>query len=127
MDQAAFKPRWLVAALLMPLAFASATLSAQDADLVSDAEDVAVDETSRLWFVELASAPMADGSSATTLNAEKNAFRAAAANEGLQYQERYSYSTLWNGVSVEINASDVSKLARVPGVKAVYPVVKFTP
>jgi minor extracellular serine protease Vpr len=127
MDQAAFKPRWLVAALLMPLAFAPATLSAQDADLVSDAEDVAVDETSRLWFVELASAPMADGSSATTLNAEKDAFRAAAASEGLQYQERYSYSTLWNGVSVEINASDVSRLARVPGVKAVYPVVKFTP
>ena len=59
--------------------------------------------------------------------AEKAAFRRAAQSARLEYRERYSFSTLWNGVSVEINPDQLTKLARLPGVKGVYPVVKFTP
>jgi subtilisin family serine protease len=126
MDQAS-KPRWRVAALVLSVALAPFPLTAQNADEVSDAPQVAVDETPRLWFVELSSAPSADGTSAAQLAQEKQSFRQAARNAGVQFQERYSYSTLWNGLSVEINPDHVTKLARVPGVKALYPVIKFTP
>ncbi len=45
----------------------------------------------------------------------------------MRYTERYSFGTLWNGVSVAINPRDITQLARLPGVKAIYPVVKFSP
>jgi minor extracellular serine protease Vpr len=127
MDHHALKPRWPVAALLLSAALAPASLTAQNADEVSDAEEVAVDETARLWFVEFNSAPTIEGAGAAAVAQEKQAFRRSAASARLEYQERYSFGTLWNGVSVEINPDHVAKLARLPGVKAVYPVIKFTP
>ena len=80
------------------------------------------DETPSLWFVELSSAPTADGSSLSTVRAEKNAFRSNARRAGLVYTEKYAFDTLWNGLSIEISLSQLAKLARVPGVKAIYPV-----
>ncbi len=128
MDQRASKPRWPLAALMLSAAFAPLALQAQSYGDDSDVENTGpVDETSRLWFVEFNSAPTADGTSARSLNAERETFRAAAASERLNYVERYSYSTLWNGVSVEINPDDVAKLRRLAGVKAIYPVMTFTP
>ena len=79
-------------------------------------------ETPSLWFVELASAPTVDGVSLTTVKAEKAAFRNNANKAGLVYTERYAFDTLWNGLSIEIGSSQLSKLARIPGVKNIYPV-----
>ena len=81
-----------------------------------------VNETPKFWFVELASPPTADGTSLVTVRAEKAAFRANAANAGVKYTERYAYDTLFNGFSVAILPSQLGKLARVQGVKAIYPV-----
>ena len=80
------------------------------------------DETPSLWFVELSSAPTADGTSLSTVKAEKVAFRNNAKKAGLVYTERYSFDTLWNGFSIEIGISQLSKLTRITGVKAIYPV-----
>jgi len=79
-------------------------------------------ETPSLWFVELSSAPTADGTSSTTVKAEKAAFRTNAKKAGLQYKERYAFDTLWNGLSISIAPSQLAKLSRIPGVKNVYPV-----
>jgi subtilisin family serine protease len=87
---------------------------------------IAVNETPSLWFVELNSAPTADGTPLATVRQEKANFRAAAAAARLTYQERFAFDTLWNGLSVRINPSDVSKLARIPGVAAIYPVGTFS-
>jgi subtilisin family serine protease len=81
-----------------------------------------IDETPDLWFVELASPPAAEGTAPATLAAEKTAFRRAAARAGLEVQERYAFSALFNGFSLRIDRSQISKLARVEGVKAIYPV-----
>ncbi len=82
-----------------------------------------VDETSLLWFVELASPPTADGGSLATVRKEKNAFRAAAKKAGLKYTERFAFDTLWNGLSIQIEPGGLAKLNRITGVKALYPVV----
>jgi subtilisin family serine protease len=86
-----------------------------------------VDETPSLWLVELSSAPAADGTSAALLADEKKAFRRSAENAGVRFNERYSFGTLWNGVSVSVNKRDITKLARLAGVKAIYPVMTFSP
>ena len=56
-------------------------------------------ETPSAWFVELNSPPSVKGTSAATLKAEHDAFKANAAAAGIKVTERYSFSTLWNGLS----------------------------
>ena len=81
-----------------------------------------VDETPRLWFVELSSAPTADGTSLSAVRAVKAAFRAAARRAELRYSERYAFDTLFNGLSIEIASEELAKLRRITGVKAIYPI-----
>ncbi|HVF62759.1 MAG TPA: S8 family serine peptidase [Casimicrobiaceae bacterium] len=82
-----------------------------------------INETSQLWFVELTSPPTADGGSLANARSEKAAFRANARAVGLQYNERFAYDTLFNGLSIAIAPAELGKLSRIAGVKAVYPVV----
>ncbi|MFL5951082.1 MAG: S8 family serine peptidase [Gaiellaceae bacterium] len=79
-------------------------------------------ETASAWFVELASPPAVKGTSKAKLKAERDAFKASAAADGVKYTERYSYDSLWNGISVSVAPSQVAALGSIPGVKAVYPV-----
>jgi subtilisin family serine protease len=83
-------------------------------------------ETSELWFVELNSAPAADGTNINTVRQEKQTFRNNARNAGLNFKERFAFDTLWNGVSVQIDRSQIGTLARLDGVKAIYPVYTFS-
>jgi minor extracellular serine protease Vpr len=92
------------------------------APLALSAQDGAASESGRYWFVELSNPPAADGGSTSALKAEKQAFRTAARAAGLNYKERFAFDTLWNGFSLEINPADLGKVARLPGVKAIYPV-----
>ena len=81
------------------------------------------DETPVFWFVELTSSPLADGGDISFISQDKAAFRARAKGVKLQYKERYSFDSLWNGLSIEIGKGDLAKLSRIPGVKALYPVM----
>jgi len=80
------------------------------------------DETPQFWFVELTSPPTADGTSLATVKAEKANFKSNANKAGLVYTERYSYSSLFNGFSIEIAPDQLAKLDRIAGVKNIYPV-----
>lgn len=84
------------------------------------------DETPQLWFVELTSAPAADGTSLTQVRQDKANFRAAAAAARLSYTERFAFDTLWNGLSIRIAKSQISTLSHIAGVKAIYPVIPIT-
>ncbi|MBK9362940.1 MAG: S8 family serine peptidase [Rubrivivax sp.] len=79
-------------------------------------------ENGRLWFVELAGKPVADGNARSAVQAEKAAFRQAARAMGISYKERYSYDVLFNGFAVEVAPGQRAALARIAGVKAMYPV-----
>jgi minor extracellular serine protease Vpr len=91
------------------------------------AQSVSVEaaENGRLWFVELSGAPTADGNSKAAVQAEKRAFRNAAAAAGVRYQERRSFDVLFNGFAIAIDVKDRSKLMQLPGVKAVYPIERI--
>src|SRR5437016_6316306 len=57
-----------------------------------------VQDATGLWFVEFASAPLADGGSADSLTSDRQNFKAAAKQANLQYTIRYDFKNLWNGV-----------------------------
>ena len=79
-------------------------------------------EGTQRWFVELAGAPIADGTSSASVKNEKAAFRKAAAAAGIAFQERKAYDTLFNGFSVSVDGANRVKLQQLAGVKAMYPV-----
>lgn len=102
-----------IALLSLPAAQAAQTVSAK------------ADESTNAWFVELAGKPVADGRALAEVRAEKAAFRKAITAAKLRWKERRSFDTLFNGFSIEIHPADRAKLRTLPGVKAIYPVMKI--
>ncbi len=82
-----------------------------------------LDETPKAWFVEFENAPVADGGSLASARADKAAFRNNARKADLNYVERYAFDNLWNGLSISVASSQLSKLSRIAGVKAIWPVM----
>lgn len=105
--------------ILTTIAAASALLSfqAQAQSLPASAA-----EGKGAWFVELAGSPVADGATLASVSSEKAAFRREALAAGVRFTERRSFNTLFNGFSINIDAANRAKLARLKGVKALYPV-----
>jgi subtilisin family serine protease len=81
-----------------------------------------VDETPRLWFVELSGAPTSEGGQEAAIQTEHQGFRAEASRSGISFAERRSFSTLFNGFSVAVTPAELGKLRRMAGVKSVSPV-----
>ncbi|HSG52631.1 MAG TPA: S8 family serine peptidase [Rheinheimera sp.] len=96
-------------------------LSVQSA-LAQQSLPVSAAEGGNLWFVELADKPVASGNTKASVTAAQNNFRKAAKEADVQFNERRSFDTLFNGFSVEINPEQRAKLMQIPGVKAIYPV-----
>lgn len=82
-------------------------------------------ETPELWFVEFAGAPTSDGGSKNATKIEHDDFSRAARDAGIRYSHRRSFDNLWNGVSVSIKPSELSKLSRLPEVANLYPVTTY--
>lgn len=117
----------LLTAMSAAAGVANAAMAATSTATASDVLDVASNETPGKWFVQLASAPTADGGSLSSVKADKSNFRKAAKAAGITLKERYAFDTLFNGISVEVAPGDLGKLSRLPGVAAMYPVVSEAP
>src|SRR6266550_5987465 len=112
----------LVLALLCVAGLAVAPAVAGDGPSAAGRIGGTANETATSWFVELASPPAVKGTSKAKLKSERDAFKANAAAEGVKVTERFSYDSLWNGMSVSVPSAQVATLGSIPGVKAVYPV-----
>ncbi len=82
-----------------------------------------VDETPALWFVQFAERPSVKGGRPAAQANERAAFRRTAASERVAFAERLDFRRLFNGMSVSASASAAAKLAQLPGVTGVFPVV----
>ncbi|KAL7749821.1 hypothetical protein RI367_004697 [Sorochytrium milnesiophthora] len=61
-----------------------------------------------------------------TINTQHAQFRAAAQAHNIHFEERRSFTDLYNGMSVKVTSdADVARLAKLPGVKAIHPVVTY--
>jgi subtilisin family serine protease len=70
------------------------------------------DQSTGAWFVEL--------------SGSVDAFRAKAKASGVDFTERYVYKRIWHGLSVQSTAEAASRLGKLEGVKAVFPVLEAT-
>ncbi|MDN3918856.1 S8 family serine peptidase [Roseateles violae] len=104
-----------------PIVLAVAALSTATAAMAQSIPASSI-EGSRLWFIEFAGKPVADGANPADVQAEQAAFRAAAAAANVSYTERRSFNSLFNGLAVSISPADRAKLAGVTGVKALHPI-----
>jgi subtilisin family serine protease len=102
-----------VLVVLALLAGPAAAVAADPADSPSRAPQ---------WLVEFDSAPAADGTSDATLDSEHRRFRTEVDDAGVRYKQRFSYKTLFNGVSVSASDAAAGRIGRLDGVAAVYPV-----
>jgi minor extracellular serine protease Vpr len=89
---------------------------------VFDAPTGMINETPNAWFIQFAAAPRVKGGSASVQANERALFRSTALAERIAYTERYDFRTLFNGISVNAGPAEIAKLARLPGVMAVFPV-----
>ncbi|RMB62023.1 peptidase S8 [Tessaracoccus antarcticus] len=106
-----------------------ATADPQDGSLGNASDYVtAPDMTTRFattgqWFVELKSNPTSVGGSQRTIQVQQDKFISDARAEGLPAQVSRTYTSLFNGFSVDASAQTAATYAELPSVKAVYPVV----
>ena len=77
------------------------------------------------WYIELSGAPESEGNTRDAVRSEKDNFRKSASAAGVRYKERRSFDVLFNGFSVQASAAERAKLARLPGFKAMYPVLRI--
>ena len=118
----------LLAALGSAVALVCATAAGAARDLqplqpVPSAETGRMtDETPKYWFVELPTAPLADGTTSGAVDGDDEEFRREARSEGVSFKERLRFKTLWNGFSIEAKPGAVSQLRKLASVKAVYPI-----
>ena len=99
--------------------------------MMSHAQSVQVipfsdNETADRWFVELSNPPGIEGTSSAVLDREEADFHAAAKGGGVRYSNSRRFKDLWNGVIVSATGRDIAKVRSIPGVQAVYPVLKVS-
>ena len=75
-----------------------------------------------LWFVELAGDPEVRGGGPAEHANERAHLATQSRQQGVDFTVRHDFSSLWNGLSVEIDRSEVGALRRLDSVSAVYPV-----
>lgn len=108
--------------LLARAAATALTLGVAGANAAPQSVPAAAAEQTNRWFVEFHSVPTIEGARLDTVRGEKAAFRQAAAAAGIKFKERRSFDVLFNGLSIEAGPKERAKIARMPGVKAMYPV-----
>lgn len=92
----------------------------------TDGDGAVVNETPGAWFVELETRPTAQGGKRAAVRSDHAAFRRAARDSGVEYTEREEFDALFNGFSVDMDSSQLGKLQRTEGVKAIYPMVQLS-
>lgn len=120
------KKRALLFSALALLASAPATMAGpiRPIDPLRPMVSTSSEEKFSAWFIELNEPPRSAGGTAIRLATEKQEFRQRARALGVQMKVRYSYDTLFNGFSVEVDGAGLARLAKMSGVKNIFPVVE---
>jgi len=79
------------------------------------------------WFVELEGEPAARGGNLERIRIRRAGFRSHLVASRILVRERFEFEQLWNGVSLEVDPGDLTAVAAMPDVKAVFPVVRIVP
>src|SRR5262245_8500831 len=89
---------------------------------LSAAADDTPGATQNLWFVEMNGNPTADGASLSTVQGDQTAFKSEAKKAGLGFEQRFSYTKLFNGLAIRTDSGTADAISTLPSVKNIYPV-----
>ncbi|WP_413452894.1 S8 family serine peptidase [Georgenia phoenicis] len=112
------------AALLVTLVPAA---SADDADATTAAAAQGTEELSSptgAYFIEFAPEPTTQGGSTASIQRAQRSFVAEAESAGVDLEVRHEFSTLWNGISADLDDDAAELVADLPQVEAIYPVLQ---
>ncbi|MGQ0549869.1 MAG: S8 family serine peptidase [Armatimonadota bacterium] len=122
-------PRRILTAAVVTLLIAAGALPVR-------AQSLSSAEVASAYFIQLEGAPVAALRRGTPASAvagqlarlarERQDFRRNARAAGAAFRERQSFHTLFNGLSVDASPAQVTALARVAGVRAVFPVLRHS-
>src|SRR5690606_38876333 len=76
------------------------------------------------WLVEVEGQPTLRGGSKASATAAQETVAERAEDAAIPLEVQESFTTGWNGMSVEMDDADAQKLSEVEGVRAVYPVLE---
>ena len=76
------------------------------------------------WLVEVSGSPTLKGGSSSANSTNQDEVRQRAEDAQIPMTVKESFVSGWNGMSVEMEDTDVAKLRGVAGVEAVYPVLE---
>lgn len=77
------------------------------------------------WFVQVAGSPSDDGGSKATVKANQESVKNNARSRGLKVEVTRSFSTSFNGLTVNADDATVAELLTIPNVVKVFPVVQI--
>ncbi|WP_223147517.1 S8 family serine peptidase [Georgenia wutianyii] len=75
------------------------------------------------YFVEFAPRPTTQGGSTASVQRVQRDFVSEAQDAGIDLEVRHTFSSLWSGISADIDDADIERVADLPQVRAVYPVL----
>src|SRR4051812_5632641 len=93
-----------ILAVLVLLAVPTAAVAADPAQTPDGAQQ---------WLPPVESAPAPPATSEATLDAEHRRFRTETGDAGVRYRQRFSYDTLFNGVSVSATDAAAARIGRL--------------
>ncbi|MGO4956742.1 S8 family serine peptidase [Luteococcus sp. Sow4_B9] len=76
------------------------------------------------WLVQVEGVVTAQGGNAGKAQDAQKQVAAAAKRAGVKMKQNRSYTRTFNGMAVTMDTAQAEKLARVPGVKGIYPVIQ---
>ncbi len=112
----------LAAVVLVPVGLSAASATGKLGESPDTTGGAMTQEGVGAWFVELTGAPTAEGGSASDISAKQQKFFADAKAAGIKLQQRFAFQKLWNGVSVEVTASQLESVLALANVAGAYPV-----
>jgi len=115
--------RRIITALAFAVALCSSTAFAATLRSSQSVSARGAEAVPNAWFVQLKSAPATTANQQKMLASERAAFRQEAKSAGIAFSERYSFDTLWNGLSLEASPGDIKKIRALSSVTAVWPVL----
>lgn len=89
---------------------------------IDTASALAIGSPTGAWFVGLDRTATALGGSLSSVDAQQSSFLSSAANAGVSIDVRHEYSTVWNGLSIDVADSDIDAILAMPGVTGAWPV-----
>jgi subtilisin family serine protease len=89
---------------------------------IDTAQAIAGGSPTGAWFVELSRPATSLGGSTAGVNAQQSSFLSTASSQGVSLDVKFEYETLWNGLSVVTDDSNIDAILGMPGVQGVWPV-----